>query len=132
MIPLASTNPVCSVCNINTHIPFPHACPYHAFIVKLYNNFRYDYPYYEISLSSGIITCYTEENIIWGRIIAGSFVTKRRTLAWVANSAKMHLYFDTRNIVHISVTELNEIVYNLHPLVMLGHTMNKHGLYLNE
>lgn len=122
----------CPICWHAGH--YQYSCSYNHFMSNLLTTFQAGFSfYYEISLAKGIITCYQEDGIIWGKLstnvlrvykIAGS---EGYYYNWIVDDAKLQLYFSsspTSTRIHDIITDLNHTVRNEYELLA------KHRVYI--
>lgn len=109
------------------------------FLSKL--NFLFNHPEtytYEINLITGIITCYTTDKIVWGKLfLKGSNRKKDNYFAshgWFMHGVRMELYFRG----YISKSErledtLKFMLGSMYKITEEDHfALNKYGIIFNE
>lgn len=134
-----NSTPFCYVCNKDTLETTPMSayreCPYSDFLLRLHFIFGYHCPSYEIDRADGIIICYTEERVLWGRLSINlpehvEGYKKSSSHIWVIDGSKIELFFSehnrsyktTKDMINAIVSDICKIKYDVHS------SLAKHGV----
>lgn len=108
-------------------------CIYHSFITNLFVSFGVIHASYEIFIKQGIIECYSEENIICGRLYAymeRDYLTERNNYKWEVNDAKLELYFSSFD-TYTSQRIIEDIIKDLNYFYKEEYELlSKHGVHI--
>lgn len=90
--------------------------------------------YYEIAIIAGVITCYTNEGIKWGKLFVDAHHMEKNNYSdhvWIANGFKVELYFNYMSYTEVpSENVLKDILLDIYGINTEDVTeFNFQGIY---
>lgn len=116
---------VCKICKFGI---FMHStCHYESLFKNLIAIFACPQAHYEISITDGTVTCFTKEDIIWGRLV----VPKHNRANWLSDGAHAELYFTSteKYNLHFLIENLNIMFGTISRMPSVLPQIAQHGIH---